>query len=41
MDQTLSKWQPTILSLLRFIIGLLLLDLIAGAVSIARSMSTR
>ncbi|MBN8976831.1 MAG: DoxX family protein [Xanthobacteraceae bacterium] len=26
MDQTLSKWQPTILSLLRFIIGLLLLQ---------------
>jgi len=26
MDQTLSKWQPTVLSLLRFIIGLLLLQ---------------
>lgn len=26
MDQTLSKWQPTVLSFLRFIIGLLLLQ---------------
>lgn len=26
MDQTLSRWQPTVLSLLRFIIGLLLLQ---------------
>ena len=26
MDQTLSKWQPTVFSLLRFIIGLLLLQ---------------
>ena len=26
MDQALSKWQPTVLSLMRFIIGLLLLQ---------------